>query len=70
MQETGRAGHDGHITHAILYEGHAGKSSDKRKDIDVYGCSCCDVCAFINSFLEYLLINVSDQKYCVAFCTL
>ena len=37
MQETGKAGRDGHITHAILYEGHVGKSSDKRKDIDVYG---------------------------------
>ena len=30
MQEAGRAGRDGHISHAILYEGHVGKSSDKR----------------------------------------
>ena len=27
--EAGRAGHDGHISHAILYDGHVGKSSDK-----------------------------------------
>ena len=70
VQEAGRAGRDGHISHAILYEGHVGKSLDKRikdyqentticrrrflfkeflkfceKDINVYGCSCCDVCA-------------------------
>ena len=30
VQEAGRAGRDGHISHAILYEGHVGKSLDKR----------------------------------------
>ena len=30
MQEAGRAGHDGHISHAILYNGHVGKCLDKR----------------------------------------
>ena len=29
VQEAGRAGRDGHISHAILYEGHVGKSLDK-----------------------------------------
>ena len=30
VQEAGRAGRAGHISHAILYEGHVGKSLDKR----------------------------------------
>ena len=67
------------------------------KDIEMFECSSCDVCArecscenckkvtskfkyqynyvltrFISSFLKYLntySLFVSDQKYCVAFCT-
>ena len=57
MQEAGRAGRDGHISHAILYEGHVGKSLDKRinKKIQQYA----DADFSSKNFLNFVKRNVA-----------